>query len=667
MEKSLKRYNELKGIKKRFFCALISIEYTVLIDIFLTVYFTINPPEYFFPIFLICLFLFYSFLPIKTIKTGIISIIAPLAFLMTFCLPFYLTFCFGSTYKASECYPEEFFSNKKVMIIEDDELNLMSGIIENYVECGSEIFPVFVTNGDYYGMGETRINEAIALWNYFGVPEKNVFFLGYGDTWSSQGPHIYNAAPDQLLISALGKSKTYGTSTHPAYHDGNQYTNHNYYNDIKGIILEKKPDVIFINDYDSHEDHKAVSLMSERVLGEILKSSSDYHPIVYKGYTYSTAWFAADDFYSINIKSTRNPEISSYEPMVYNWNERIRLPVNEKSLSRSILKNNSFKALKFYSSQYATLYACRIINGDKVFWQRRTDSLLYSAAFQATSGDASYLADFMLLDSTEINNRSHLPFDRIWTPDKNDTKKTIQVQLQKSSDIVKINIYDNPSLTDNITNMIISFSDGSTIETGKLNSNGSASAIYVNKQDIKSFTIQILSYEGDNPGISEIEAFQSYNQNDYTFLKTIDSEDNFVYFYIAENDTTEFSLYSNNQISELTNQNYSIICDNDKCKCAINNHKIVVTCPESQSCTVTICEVSSELKDEITVSHPGPLYRKALSLGQQIESGYFDFVICYTYKQTTTYRFAQMLVDYYKPIWERIVKHLVSIKQHIRV
>ena len=346
MEKSLKRYNELKGIKKRFFCALISIEYTVLIDIFLTVYFTINPPEYFFPIFLICLFLFYSFLPIKTIKTGIISIIAPLAFLMTFCLPFYLTFCFGSTYKASECYPEEFFSNKKVMIIvphEDDELNLMSGIIENYVECGSEIFPVFVTNGDYYGMGETRINEAIALWNYFGVPEKNVFFLGYGDTWSSQGPHIYNAAPDQLLISALGKSKTYGTSTHPAYHDGNQYTNHNYYNDIKGIILEKKPDVIFINDYDSHEDHKAVSLMSERVLGEILKSSSDYHPIVYKGYTYSTAWFAADDFYSINIKSTRNPEISSYEPMVYNWNERIRLPVNEKSLSRSILKNNSFR------------------------------------------------------------------------------------------------------------------------------------------------------------------------------------------------------------------------------------------------------------------------------------------------------------------------------------
>ncbi|MBQ9252352.1 MAG: PIG-L family deacetylase [Clostridia bacterium] len=668
MEKSSKHDHALKGTKKLLLCALISIEYTVLIDIFWTAYVKIYPPEFIFPLFLICLFLISFFLPMKTIKTGIIRIIAPLVLIMAVYLPFYLPFYFGGTYQASEFYSIDFFANKRVMIIaphEDDELNMMSGVIENYVECGSEIFPVFVTNGDYYGMGETRIKEAIALWNYLGVPENNIFFLGYGDTWNSQGPHIYNAAADQPLLSAIGNSKTYGIATHPAYHDGNKYTNRNYANDIKEIILEKKPDVIFINDYDAHEDHKAVSLMAERVLGEILQSVPDYHPMVYKGYAYSTAWFAADDFFSINIKSTRNPEISAYEPMVYHWEERTRLPVHKKSVSRSMLKNHSFKALKFYRSQYATWYASRVINGDKVFWQRRTDSLLYNAAFQASSGDASHLADFMLLDSTDINDRSHLPLDGIWTPDRNDPEKTIQIQLQEPSDISRINIHDNPSLNDNITNILISFSDGSTMETGRLSKNGATTVIDVNKQNINSFSLQILSYEGKNPGISEIEAFQSFERKDRTFIKTIDSEDNFVYDYITENESTEFTLYSNNQIPELSDQNYAVICDNDKCSSVIENQKIVVTCPESQSCTVTVCDLSSGLKDEIKVSNPGAIYRKILSVGQQIESDYYDFVICNGYEQTTTYRFIQMSIDFCKPLWDRIIIRLVAIKHWI--
>ena len=145
----------------------------------------------------------------------------------------------------------------------------------------------------------------------------------------------------------------------------------------------------------------------------------------------------------------------------------------------------------------------------------------------------------------------------------------------------------------------------------------------------------------------EVEAFRSAHQNDSSFLKIIDAEDDFVYYYIAGSDTSVFSLYANNQIAELTDQNYAVICDNDKCSCAIKDGKIRVICPVSESCRVSLRELSSGLTDEVIVSNPGALRRSVLSLGQKIEKDHYYLIVNENYKRMTSYRFLLGILLYF--------------------
>lgn len=573
------------------------------------------------------MFIAMTFLSIKkaTIWKNITYVISCLLTVVIVCSAFsyfaiYIPFRNNSSYYDLPCLAKDFFSNKRVMVIvphEDDDINLVSGIIDNYVEYGSETVVVFVTNGDYNDLGVTRINEAIECMGYLGVPESNVYFMGYGDQWNIGNSHIYNSLEDEPMTSAIGYTKTYGSKEHPAYHNGNLYTNRNYQNDLKDLILEIKPDVLYINDYDSHADHKAVSLMSEKVLGDILKISNGYQPIVYKGYAYSTAWTAIDDFYSINMKSTQKPEATLY---AYNWEDRIRIPVSTKSLSRSVYDSDVYKSLSIYESQYANTHALRIINGDKVFWQRRTDSILFSSEISVSSGNKKLLTDFRILDNAYIKDNYRLPYDGVWKPDGNDDDKTILVSLNKKTNISQIVLYDHPSLTDNINNVRITFDDESSIETGQLKKNGSATVIEVNKSNIGSFKIDIISYEGTAYGLTEIEAFEFEKQKTDYFIKVIDSSGDFLYDYIVKNEYTDLSLYSNDAyISDLNKENYTLICDNDRCVCEITDNVISVKCPRNESCMLTITEKSSGLSDNVRISNPSSLKKAVITIGQFLE------------------------------------------------
>ena len=64
-----------------------------------------------------------------------------------------------------------------------------------------------MTNGDYYGIGETRIREAISLYDFLGLPEDHVIFLGYGDNLHTQDYHIYNAPESEVIPSQIKKQR----------------------------------------------------------------------------------------------------------------------------------------------------------------------------------------------------------------------------------------------------------------------------------------------------------------------------------------------------------------------------------------------------------------------------------------------------------------------------
>ena len=470
------------------------------------------------------------------------------------------------------------YADKNVMLLvphQDDDINVLGGVIEEYVKYGSEVTVVFSTNGDYYAAQEIRFQEALDALAVMGVPEENVIFLGYGDQWEPGGPHIYNAEPGAVMASYYGSRQTYGTSVKGVWREGTDYTIENFRMDIESVILEYRPDVIYCVDYDYHLDHKALTMSFERVMGKILKET-DYRPLVFKGYAYNSAWEAVSDFYRDNLISTLDVYDPSYAwaPQVYHWGERIRMPVNGESLSRSLVSARVQKALAKYESQSAELYGVRVINSDKVFWQRNTNSLATWADISVTSGNGELLNDFMLLECYDIVGERK-PYDGAWIPEEGDGEKRATVTFDRPQEIRGIVLYDNPAEDGNILNARIGFSDGTSLETGALAPLGAANRIEVEKTGITSVTVTILEGEG-SAGLTEIEVFGEETQADLEYLKIMDEEENFVYdYWIDPSGSQSFRLYT----SGLEEPQVAVSCDNVKCSAVWQEDMLLVECP----------------------------------------------------------------------------------------
>lgn len=378
----------------------------------------------------------------------------------------------GYIYDTADSGKAALYADRNVLAIvphEDDELNIAGGVLEEYTRYGSQVRVVFVTNGDYYDKGLQRIHEAIAVCADMGIPEENVIFLGYGDQWAEGGPHIYNAQGDQPMASFAGYCQTYGTASHPAWQDGRVYTRDTLLEDMESVILEYRPDTILCIDYDSHIDHRAVSMFFEEAMGNILAREEGYQPLVYKAFAYKTAWYAPADFWegdnlgaTSDIYTGEDPQA----PAIYPWADRLRLPVGAGSLSRLLLATGNYHAMNIYVTQHdLRANAACMTNSDKVVWQRRTDSLLYQGTLTVTSGDGGKLTDFKLLDCADLVGEA-LPYDGAWTPAAEDAAPTIRVELAEKSDIAQLVLYDHPDPEQNITALDITFDDGTTLPVG---------------------------------------------------------------------------------------------------------------------------------------------------------------------------------------------------------
>lgn len=186
--------------------------------------------------------------------------------------------------------------------------------------------------------------------------------------------------------------------------------------------------------------------------------------------------------------------------------------------------------------------APKIINSDEVFWHRPTSSIIYTSQISASSGNANYLNDFKLLDCTDITKASNVEYHNcLWLPDANDKKKEVTIKLNKARDINQICLYDNFDLNSNILSGIITFSDNSLIKFGPLNSNGAKSCInFLTKKNISYFKLKIISYEGNRPGLSEIEAFSPNRKKRCHLIKIVDKDnDMFIYRFFVEKNKRE--------------------------------------------------------------------------------------------------------------------------------
>lgn len=514
------------------------------------------------------------------------------------------------------------YGDQRIMLVvphQDDDLNLLGGVIEEYVAYGSEVYCVFVTNGDYFGIAETRYKEAIALFDFLGVPEDHVFFLGYGDQWDPEGVHLYNAEPGTVMTSYIGKTAVYGTKNHPAYNEGADYTVDNLLADLRNVILQYRPDVIFCTDYDFHIDHKATTLAFDKVMGRILQSGEGYTPVVYKGYAYNTAWYAEKDYYAENILSTQNVFAEPYDqqPAVYRWEDRVRLPVDAATLSRSLLGSGGYEAMAIYESQDAVLHAAGVLNGDKVVWKRETTSLTYRAGIETSSGDASVLNDFMLTENFDISDEERLPYDGVWIPE--DGERMVAVTLEEAADLSSIALYDHPSPEHNVLNARIEFDDGTAVDTGPLDPGGAETAIPVNRKNVESFQIRITDSEGTDAGLTEVEAYREEPAENVGFVKLMDGKGNYAYDYIVEKDGTQtFAVYTYGTAPEVNGESYTVTTDNPNCAVGIDaDGRVEVRCPRGEETVITLTD--GRVSDSILVRNPGWLERLAGGVLQNME------------------------------------------------
>lgn len=537
----------------------------------------------------------------------------------------WMTFGANAGYRHPDAGKAQLFADRKVMLVvphQDDDINILGGVMEEYVRYGSQLYPVFVTNGDYMGLTEARYREAIAVFQDMGVPEENVIFLGYGNEWQVDGPHIYNAEPGTVVTSWHGRTETYGTQDHPAYREGRAYTIDNLTEDLKAVILEYRPDVIFCSDYDHHIDHKSTTLLFDKVMGMLLKENPDYTPVVYKAYAYGTAWEAAPDYYGEVVGSTRNHFGEEYgqKPAVYRWEDRVRFPVSGSMLSRSLVGSDGYRQLGLYESQGAKWHAASILNGDKVAWQRYTDSLCLRGDISASSGNPERLNDFMLMDNRNLADAEHMPYDGVWTPELGDAEKMVTVTLPEPSDISVLLLYDHPSAAQNVRNVRITFDNGAVMMSGPLDADGAATAIRVDQKAVASFAIELTETEGELAGLSEIEAYAEEPAADGRFLKLTDGDGNFLYDYWTRPDgTAEFALYTHGSLPEVTAEQYHVGITGEAGTAVLEEGKIRVSCPVGESFVLNVTCSEAGVSDNILVQNPGRLVRLWFDLWQGIE------------------------------------------------
>lgn len=465
-------------------------------------------------------------------------------------------------------------NNKKTVLIlaphQDDELILCGAFLNGLAEQDHRIYIVFMTNGDYEEeIGRVRLSEALKALKTYGLPEKQVIFMGYANEYDARDPHIYNAAKGQIVRSQFGNCETYGLDSHPEYcfekygiH--HSYCRENLVQDLIEIMQEIRPDIIFSTDAEIHPDHKANSLFLDEVLGKILQAERDFFPVVLKKPEYATSWFNPIDYSKHNnkasvlcSKSKVNGETTDFYNPYLRWKHRTRLPVDLTAQNPIKKENSLWKGLDQYNSQDAASHYERMLNSDVVFWARRTDSLTYRADIETSSGNGAFLNDFKLFDSDDV---SRMPYDAwkigasIWHPENTDLLPYITINWKEKKKIATIIIYQEFCPESEILESHILLEDGQTLTVGKLRKR-KPTVVFLDSIFISGFTFVIdrCSNLETVPGISEIEVYEEKPVS-YSYIKIL-VNDNFIYKYIVKNgnrnrisvyliDTLGFSHYA---------------------------------------------------------------------------------------------------------------------------
>lgn len=199
-----------------------------------------------------------------------------------------------------------------------------------------------------------------------------------------------------------------------------------------------------------------------------------------------------------------------------------------------LAENVLFKALCAHLSQKAVRRAVKLVNGDEVFWFRRTDNLAYEGMMTASSGNPDYLDDFHMINTKDIISEEPVFNDYLWIPEENDKGKWCQCTFSAPQHVEAITLYGNVESGQRILRGKISFSNGNSFETGPMAENGKQTLItFPAQDDVNWIRFQILETEGEHAGVSEWEIFKSLRMDAEPQVLQITMDGNFAYDWYA--------------------------------------------------------------------------------------------------------------------------------------
>lgn len=435
---------------------------------------------------------------------------------------------------------------------EDDEINVAGSIMYDYVQKGATVTCVFTTNGDYSFAAATRMAEAEHSLHTLGVQQ--IFFLGYGDTSNHyKGGHLFYAKQEPVT-SPSGHKETYGAWHFEDYAlqargRHSPYCRAAMCEDLESLLLELAAPLIFCVDLDVHADHRAASLIFEEALGNILRRPGNtYQPIiVFKGFAYCTSFGAPKDFYARNIRSVPLPaqtEDSLIGFSLYTWQTRVRFPVLPACRGHFLRDNLLYRALFAHASQSAALHAVRIANGDAVFWQRRTDNLVYQAEITSSSGDPQHIADFAVVNLTDIDAKKLSFAQYLWLPVAGDRQRELCFSWPDEQEIAWLELGGNVESSGRIQELTLSFPDGTVYVLGPLPEKGHLLRFKLPAvKRTSSVCLRLDDVMGTGYGLSFVGFFSQEHQMGVvpSYIKLLVGDD-FAYDYLLPTAASECQL-----------------------------------------------------------------------------------------------------------------------------
>lgn len=261
---------------------------------------------------------------------------------------------------------------------QDDEILMAAGILHAAAVAGVAAGVVMATNGDYecadFSKGRKRLSECLAGLRTLGLCDSQVTFLGYADTGMEEEVsflhRLYAETDGDKIVSSSCSRETYGLPEKPEYHmeaygKHAAYTRKSFRQDLKEVILKKRPDHIFTTSrYDLHGDHSALYLFVEDVLKEL--KGTGYEPQLYTGIVHSGA---GDENWPLRAGKRFTCPKGFELQKEFKWEERICFPLPQDMLSGSDLKKQALEKHEEALEPNAVEYLMSFLKEEEIFFR----------------------------------------------------------------------------------------------------------------------------------------------------------------------------------------------------------------------------------------------------------------------------------------------------------